>query len=133
MGKIRRCKVCKNDFPITRFYNNGSGKPEGMCKSCRNTRKEAVRREHKIKFIKLLNKKREVKCERCGYNKSFAAIDFHHKRDKLLNISKAIGKLSSNSFTNGTTNEILREISKCEILCSNCHREEHEKYPFAYK
>ena len=89
-----------------------------MCKSCRNTRKEAVRREHKIKFIKILNKKREVKCERCGYNKSFAAIDFHHKRDKLLNISKAIGKLSSNSFTNGTTNEILREISKCEILCS---------------
>ena len=98
MGKIRRCKVCKNDFPITRFYKNGS-----------------------------------VKCERCGYSKSFAAIDFHHKRDKLLNISKAIGKLSSNSFTNGTTNEILREISKCEILCSNCHREEHEKYPFDYK
>lgn len=132
MGQVRRCKVCKKDLSITKYYRNGSGKPEGMCKKCRNTRKEAVRREHKIKFIKFLNKKRKVKCERCGYDKSFAAIDFHHKRDKVLNISKAIGKLSSHSFINGTANEILMEIDKCEILCSNCHREEHEKYPFKY-
>ena len=58
MGKLRRCRVCKEDFPIARFYLNGSGKPEGMCKQCRNTRKEEVRRQHKIKFIKLLNKRR---------------------------------------------------------------------------
>ena len=130
MGKLRRCRVCKEDFPIARFYLNGSGKPEGMCKQCRNTRKEEVRRQHKIKFIKLLDKKRKVECERCGYNKSFAAIDFHHKGEKILNISKAIGKLSSKSFVNGRANEILMEIDSCEILCSNCHREEHEKYPF---
>jgi hypothetical protein len=61
--------------------------------------------------------KAKLKCERCGFNHP-AALDFHHKdpTQKSFGISanKHIGE-----------EKILKEIEKCEVLCSNCHRIEH--------
>jgi len=51
-------------------------------------------------------------CVDCGYNGHHSALEFDHiGTDKELNVSysKSIG-------------QALREISKCEIVCSNCHR-----------
>jgi hypothetical protein len=50
-------------------------------------------------------------CVRCGYNKCAAALDFHHRDPKTK--SSRIWKVTS------------EEISKCDILCSNCHHEVH--------
>jgi predicted HNH restriction endonuclease len=57
------------------------------------------------------------KCRICGYNKCSSAFDFHHvdPLGKDFNISA------------GTSWErIERELQKCELLCSNCHREVHD-------
>lgn len=60
------------------------------------------------------------KCERCGYNKCISALDFHHK-DPAKKESE-LCRLWRRPWP-----VIEKEISKCELLCANCHREEHYK------
>jgi hypothetical protein len=58
-------------------------------------------------------------CERCGYNKSPYALEFHHRdpSQKDGNISRML----SHSWS-----RVKKELDKCIMLCANCHREEHE-------
>jgi len=58
------------------------------------------------------------KCERCGYDKCVAAMDFHHVNpdDKDFKISDGIW----------SWDRLKPELDKCMMLCANCHREEHE-------
>jgi hypothetical protein len=51
-------------------------------------------------------------CQNCGVN-DFRVLDFHHLRDKE-------GSISSGRFWG--LGRILKEIEKCSVLCSNCHR-----------
>ncbi len=61
--------------------------------------------------------KATLKCSRCGESRP-AALDFHHPNS---NEELIIAKLAGH-----TGNErLLKEIAKCEVLCANCHREEH--------
>jgi hypothetical protein len=57
-------------------------------------------------------------CSLCGYDKCLAAIDFHHVGD---NKSAGVSKLNSAA----SLDRIKREISKCIVVCANCHREIH--------
>lgn len=58
-------------------------------------------------------------CSRCGENHP-ACIEFHHvdKAEKEYNISQM-------GISGFSRERILEEMSKCIILCSNCHRKEH--------
>ena len=62
------------------------------------------------------------KCEKCGYNKCQAALEFHHldPSQKEFAISK-VRKFS----VSGILPEIKSELDKCSLLCKNCHAEEH--------
>ena len=65
----------------------------------------------------LLVEERGGKCERCGYDKCIAALEWHH-----LDPSAKEGGII------GTTAGIVRqreEASKCILVCANCHRELH--------
>jgi len=62
------------------------------------------------------------KCQICGYSKCIRALDFHHRDSKTKDFS-----ISKNC--NMAWNKILVELEKCDLLCSNCHREvHHENY-----
>jgi hypothetical protein len=55
---------------------------------------------------------------RCGYNKSIAALQFHHidRAEKSFRLSvygKSLAKLRE-------------EAKKCELVCANCHAEIEE-------
>ena len=51
-------------------------------------------------------------CTDCGYKKHHAALDFDHVRgEKKINVCNATSIIQAK-----------REIPKCEIVCSNCHR-----------
>ena len=56
-------------------------------------------------------------CERCGYNKCIAALEFHHldPDEKSFNLTGS---------TRGIEKQ-LEESKKCILVCSNCHREIH--------
>lgn len=60
------------------------------------------------------------KCEKCGYDKCIAAMDFHHKDPK----EKEFG-LSQKGLTK-SLKVLKKEADKCLLLCANCHRETHD-------
>ena len=60
-------------------------------------------------------------CAICGYNRNYAALEYHHTSDKLFSIGAS---------SMGKSDDVIRaEISKCVLVCANCHREiEHPSY-----
>lgn len=85
-----------------------------------NREKQYVRMERREAEIKkkLTEYKSNLKCD-CGENHP-SCIDFHHidPKQKEISICKAV--------TNGWGWErIMKEIEKCKVLCSNCHKKIH--------
>ena len=65
--------------------------------------------------------KSTLKCTVCGEDRP-ATLDFHHTEPKKTN--KKVHKLVSDGHTKI---RIQKEIEKCVVLCSNCHRVHHEE------
>lgn len=117
----RTCTKCSGSFPETQefFHTNGkqpSGKQKWKpeCKTCHLKTRAA-------RFDELLTEVfGEIACSNCGYNRCVAAIDCHHtvKDDKEFQIAK----LRSSYYSLAV---IRKELEKCVLLCSNCHREVH--------
>lgn len=59
-------------------------------------------------------------CEVCGYNKSIAALSFHH-----LDRSTKKFNLDLRSLSNRTWEKVLQEAEGCQLVCANCHMEIH--------
>ena len=82
------------------------------------TKSESVvewRRRQKLKLI-------EYKggcCEKCGYNKSISALQFHH-----LNPDEKDFQIGGSSYS---FEKLKIEVDKCIMVCSNCHIEIHEE------
>ena len=126
-GKI--CATCKKFKPLHRYYKRENKKPEIHCRDCRNKQREKNHRHWKQQFIYKLAEHIDIKCVKCGYDKNFSALDFHHTKRKKFAIAREIRNLSKKNFTDGRVDMILTEIiAKCEILCANCHREHHNKH-----
>lgn len=55
----------------------------------------------------------------CGYNRYPGALEFHHRDPKEKDFT-----ISSRAHL--TFDErVKQELDKCDLLCSNCHRERH--------
>lgn len=72
-----------------------------------------------VRKLKLINEKGGC-CQRCGYRKNLSALEFHHTdpQNKSFN-------LDARKIGNSKWSIVLAEASKCELICSNCHAEEH--------
>lgn len=68
-----------------------------------------------------VNYKKQLSCVTCGESRS-ATLDFHHV--KPCKSDKKIHKLVGDGHTKI---RIQKEIAKCVVLCSNCHRIHHEE------
>lgn len=71
------------------------------------------RRRTKQKLIEFLG----GSCSKCGYNRSTAALEFHH-----LDPDKKDFTIAGKSWS---FEKLKEEVSKCVLVCSNCHREIH--------
>ena len=60
------------------------------------------------------------KCECCGYNQNYAALDFHHVHPEEKEF-----QLDSRHLSNTHIDKLKKEVDKCVLLCANCHRESH--------
>ncbi len=149
MKKCTRCNETKKafEFPIKR-EKNGKARLSSWCKPCtssvmsynnkkaRRENPELIRARDREYYIK--NKARKNagvrertkifkqkcidylggECKICGYNKCIAVLDFHHRdpSTKKFEISRS-GLVFSD--------RVIRELDKCDLLCSNCHKELH--------
>lgn len=120
------CSKCQEDKPSTEFHKQRDGHFP-WCKVCRKlydrkyhrktwdsgVRKEQVelRRQRNREFI--WNYLLDKVCEDCGEADPIV-LQFDHQRDKKYNISEMSGMTLS-------TDKILEEMEKCEIVCANCH------------
>lgn len=119
MSDTKKCKSCKAVKFVQEFYRQYKSKhPEWNCYDsyCIKCRLEyGVNRRKNIKKIAV-----EYKggvCIDCGIkSNNYCIYDFHHVED---NKEFAISK-TSKSF-----DSIKKELDKCILLCSNCHRIRH--------
>jgi len=104
----RKCLEC-GETDIDKFYK---GK-KICCKNCFNRACIARQLATKLRGIEY----KGGKCSNCGYDKYFGALEFHH-----LDPTKKESMRRTWSWP-----RFKKEIDKCILLCSNCHREEHAK------
>jgi transposase len=117
-GEFRFCPRCQKQVPTINFYSRrGKSNSSVYCKICTN--EQTIVRQREIKSMMIEYK--GGKCEKCGYNKCKGALEFHHKDPSEKDFTIAHAKLRK------FNEEIKRELDKCNLFCSNCHRETHEE------
>jgi hypothetical protein len=115
----RTCKSCGITFPLTKFPQ--AGKIKGVqyyrhkCVQCYSKQKTVEGNKRMEKFREY---KKTLKCIRCGYN-DHRALEFHHPNDDKDNFEPCV------IARQRSWNNVMKELNKCEVLCSNCHRIEH--------
>ena len=116
-GETRFCPRCKKDVETKNFHQR-RGRENGSvyCKPCSSD--QTLERQRKLK-IKSVEYKGGC-CVRCGYDKYYGALDFHH-----LDPSQKDFNLGNCKLTN--FEKIKSELDKCILVCSNCHREIHHE------
>jgi hypothetical protein len=105
------CKTLKDEIS----YRKNRRKKDGLHGSCNVCEKQRFKNRCKQKVV-ILAKLEEHGCVYCGERDSIA-LDWHHKdkSTKLANIADLrAGKYSVSKF--------LKELEKCELVCSKCHR-----------
>lgn len=112
---VRICSKCEKEFHVI-----DSGYNRRYCYDCvPKTHKTGAEARNRIKTWALEYK--GAKCELCGYDKCSEALEFHHlnPNDKDFSISDRDLVLDWGI--------IKKELDKCILVCSNCHREIHSK------
>ena len=123
---MKKCSLCKKELDISNFAKKLNG-VQSRCRECHSlyTRKHYSENKQyyvdKAKQQNLLQKEKSIKlilesfasgCSDCG-NMDVRVLEFDHLGNKTANIS--------NMLTH-STKRLKEEISKCEVVCCNCHR-----------
>ena len=122
------CKRCNLEKSLNCFHKNKCRKSQTQtyCKDCRKEYDKVYFQKNKSKRmeqtekrrLKILDMVRKLKtaCTKCGQNHP-ACLDFHHRDSSQKEFTISIVTTQGYSFK-----KVLAEISKCDVLCSNCHR-----------
>ena len=106
--KTKRFKLC---YECKRIYDRNYYQKTKIVR--------VARKKETVKNRRLYNKHKKIKylklhpCIECGESDPIV-LDFDHIKDKKFNISYMLQGHSWRS--------IMKEIKKCQVLCSNCHR-----------
>ena len=114
------CTSCNEEKLICEFYQQKDRKNGySHCKECFNNYCVDRWRQKKIESIHHMGSS----CVDCGIsypNTHYSVFDFHHLNPSEKDVDW--GKLRLRSW-----DKIVKELSKCVLLCSNCHRIRHSK------
>ena len=109
-------KYCEKCGALLSFNNK-----VGLCVKCNH--KISLRAEHVKEWRRrrkqILVDYKGGRCEICGYTRCLAALEFHHINGE----DKDFGISSRNIID---IEAYKKEVDKCILLCSNCHREVHD-------
>jgi len=130
---MKQCNRCKQLLAIEMFNSKGKNKIQSYCKPCareyarenyHRNREENAEKQRKSKRARVDAIKADIKklkedtpCTDCGVNYPYYCMDFDHVNGKkITHISGMIQDGAARS-------KIFSEITKCEIVCANCHRQ----------
>lgn len=98
------------------WYKEWYANPENRAQQKKNSaRNKIVAIDRNRDFV--INYKATHPCIKCGENRYYC-LDFHHVSDKDKEIARGI-------MVGWSIERIKKEISKCVVLCRNCHAELH--------
>ncbi|MDD5008389.1 MAG: hypothetical protein PHC68_08310 [Syntrophorhabdaceae bacterium] len=101
------CKICGRNY----LYDTRRGHTKNKCNSCAANKGRVAFKAQVIRYL-------GGKCIRCGYDKCHAALHVHHPDPTMKKLNRGIGRSIP-------WEECVKELDQCELLCSNCHIEEH--------
>lgn len=113
----RKCILCGQTF-ITNNYTRCycyECHPEGLSQAESYKAKKRALKHYLVEY-------KGGKCEKCGYQKCEAALQFHHKDPSEKDFTISTVNLNSELLT---MDVLYKEVDKCILLCANCHAEEH--------
>lgn len=136
---MRKCSKCNQEKTSDEFYRRATGNRAGeyyeKCKECYKIRgrdyyqqnreiqarlallRKNRRKEERRRFIESL--KKDKPCMDCGKNYPPWVMDYDHREGQVK-----IGSISKMASGNTSSFENIKiEIEKCDLVCSNCHRE----------
>jgi hypothetical protein len=106
-GTRKSCRICNRDYVV----NRSQGHRGTTCNSCLQRIKQIRRKQAAVQY-------KGGACVECGYNRSIAALTFHHLDASTKDFE--IGRKYNLSWK-----RLKIELDKCELLCANCHAEKH--------
>lgn len=133
---MKRCSRCDTWLDLSRFSPNAK-RSDGLQTYCRDCQR-AYMREHYEKNLdyylakarrsnrksyedckEMLSRLKAAPCTDCGRSFPPWVMDFDHVRgDKLFNMAESPRRDLAG---------MLIEVSKCDLVCANCHRERTRK------
>ena len=127
-SNYKTCSRCKVSKPISEFNfrYKAAYVHHSYCKECGKRFTRSHYRQNKRQyldrnvrsFLKRRELVRQIKsraCADCGIQYPFYVMDFDHREGETK-------EYELNRIDRMTTRALLREIEKCDVVCSNCHR-----------
>jgi hypothetical protein len=127
---VKICNVCNTEKPVSDFHKKRKSY-DYACKECKRVKRKEWYKNNKQYEIDRNQKRKEMLrnwvseikesrgCFVCDENVGIC-LDFHH----LDSTQKETGIMTA--WNNGRSKKtILKEMKKCIVLCSNCHRKIH--------
>jgi len=75
----------------------------------------AKKARKRARLREIIQQARDVPCADCGERFPSYVMDFDHRGDKTIIVSKLPEW--------GSVSRLLDEIAKCDVVCANCHRQ----------
>ena len=115
---MNKCKICQSEL---------TGKQtKYCCRKCSNSDTNNKNQNYVAQQKRGIDRRLQLinlkggQCCKCGYHKNISALTFHHtdpnKKDFQLDMRKC---------SNASWSKLTEELSKCQLLCHNCHNELH--------
>ena len=106
----RKCATCPNILK-----NTGWERHSKTCRVCNKRKWRAIEKQQRFDTVNSFG----GKCSICGYDKCRAALHFHHldKSEKY--------KWNVKGDKGSSLREIKAHPERFQLLCSNCHIEQH--------
>lgn len=104
-----QCQECGRIYAWPEGKRSGHRKTK--CNSCHVNARRFKVKEWAVQY-------KGGKCQKCGYDKNIHALSFHH-------LDPATKKFTIGGSYSRSKKIIKEELDKCDIICANCHIEEH--------